>query len=228
MLEQILYFSIITGGILLFLAVWIITVFIVSWDVRRRHVPKPDAYLWQGLPVVLPLFGFFAYWAMRLINRIVFAGDPAFPVSSERVTATKRPAGLEERLATIAATDMIEDQASLQPGPFKDAAGRVSGQEYRLNVIEGPCSGIEFIVHALPVRIGRGSTADIRLDQDGGTSRQHAEIYSGKEGVRIRDLQSTHGTLVNGSLVQDANLYPGDRIRIGFSTMVFGVQGSSR
>jgi Protein of unknown function (DUF3662)/FHA domain len=71
--------------------------------------------------------------------------------------------------------------------------------------------------------IGRGSDADLRIN-DPGVSRRHAEIRvhaserSGTE-VSVVDLGSTNGMLVNGTRVQQATLEDGATIKIGNTTM---------
>jgi hypothetical protein len=73
------------------------------------------------------------------------------------------------------------------------------------------------------VVIGRGTTADLRID-DPGVSRRHAEIrvQPGDDAVVVSvvDLGSTNGTLVNGQRVQHAILTDGARIQIGGTTIV--------
>jgi hypothetical protein len=74
------------------------------------------------------------------------------------------------------------------------------------------------------VVIGRGSDADLRIN-DPGVSRRHAEIRihdTGAEGapqVSVVDLGSTNGMLVNGHRVQQASLDDGGTIKIGNTTM---------
>jgi hypothetical protein len=70
--------------------------------------------------------------------------------------------------------------------------------------------------------IGRGSEADLRIN-DPGVSRRHAEIRvhatdSGTD-VSVVDLGSTNGMLVNGSKVQQATLDDGGTVKIGNTTM---------
>lgn len=68
--------------------------------------------------------------------------------------------------------------------------------------------------------IGRGSEADLRIN-DPGISRRHAEIVLDDAGtVRIRDLGSTNGILVDGEKVAEATLAEGSRIDIGKTRMV--------
>jgi hypothetical protein len=59
--------------------------------------------------------------------------------------------------------------------------------------------------------IGRGSECDLVLDEPE-MSRQHACIESTGSGIFLRDLGSANGTYVNGVLVRDAVLKPGDQI----------------
>ncbi len=71
--------------------------------------------------------------------------------------------------------------------------------------------------------IGRGSEADLRIN-DPGVSRRHAEIRvnagdaNGTQ-VSVVDLGSTNGMLVNGSRVKQAELDDGGTIKIGNTTM---------
>ena len=70
--------------------------------------------------------------------------------------------------------------------------------------------------------IGRGSDADITLD-DTGTSRQHIEIlWDGKRG-QVSDLGSTNGSTLNGAPVTKAPLPPDSIIEIGRTRIVFRV-----
>ena len=71
--------------------------------------------------------------------------------------------------------------------------------------------------------IGRGSNADLRVNDPGG-SRRHAMIsVSGpleNRTIRIEDLGSTNGIVVDGSRVQAAQLRDGSRIEIGNTRML--------
>jgi hypothetical protein len=82
---------------------------------------------------------------------------------------------------------------------------------------------------ALPGRgevvIGRGRDNALRLP-DPDTSRRHARILCEDGRYRIQDLASTNGTFVNGERVQERELSPGDRIRIGANQITFCEVGS--
>ncbi|KRC61575.1 phosphopeptide-binding protein [Agromyces sp. Root81] len=70
--------------------------------------------------------------------------------------------------------------------------------------------------------IGRGSEADVTLD-DSGASRRHAEVQWDGSRARVRDLGSTNGTQLNGAPVKDAILEPDSVIGIGRSRITFRV-----
>ena len=62
--------------------------------------------------------------------------------------------------------------------------------------------------------VGRHSEADLRLiDPD--VSRRHCRIGVEDGMWRVVDLASTNGVYLNGVRLTEANLYPGDRLRIG-------------
>ena len=72
-----------------------------------------------------------------------------------------------------------------------------------------------------PVVFGRDQTADVLLT-DILASRRHCEISRTDEGLVLRDLDSVNGTMVNGALIDEHVLHPGDQFAIG--TRVFEVE----
>ena len=70
--------------------------------------------------------------------------------------------------------------------------------------------------------IGRGTEADLRID-DPGVSRRHAEIrvVPGEKvpQISVVDLGSTNGILVNDHRVEKATLSDGATVKIGNTTM---------
>jgi pSer/pThr/pTyr-binding forkhead associated (FHA) protein len=68
------------------------------------------------------------------------------------------------------------------------------------------------------VRVGRIAPAEVIL-HDQTVSRQHFAIGFDGRTCRIRDLGSTHGTLVNGEPVSGALLHDGDLIQAGMVTL---------
>jgi two-component system, cell cycle response regulator len=69
--------------------------------------------------------------------------------------------------------------------------------------------------------IGRGSSATLRLGDDG-ISREHAELVVEADAgrVTVRDLGSTNGTFVNGARADGRALRDGDKLSIGGATLL--------
>ncbi len=77
------------------------------------------------------------------------------------------------------------------------------------------------------IRIGRGETCDIRLDELR-ASREHCEIVRIPAGWKLVDLESRNGTKVNGLGVNTHLLRPDDKVEIGRSQIVFlGAEGAA-
>lgn len=70
--------------------------------------------------------------------------------------------------------------------------------------------------------IGRGSEADITID-DTGASRRHAEVLWDGRRAQLNDLGSTNGTKLDGRPVSKAVLEPDSVIEIGRSRLTFRV-----
>jgi len=94
-----------------------------------------------------------------------------------------------------------------------------------LVVTRGPDAGITFPLRFGLQKIGRDPRCDIHLD-DTETSRSHAQILWDKEGVLLRDLKSSNGTLVNGEPIEERILRNGDRIRIGKRELQYHASGA--
>jgi hypothetical protein len=62
--------------------------------------------------------------------------------------------------------------------------------------------------------LGRDKTSDLTIDNSD-VSRRHCLLDIQARGVFILDLDSTNGTFVNGILVRDGYVNPGDRIELG-------------
>ena len=62
--------------------------------------------------------------------------------------------------------------------------------------------------------VGRHPECDVRIDLPK-VSRRHCCLAIAYDRVLIRDLGSRNGTRVNGRVVEEANLSPGDEVAIG-------------
>ncbi len=72
--------------------------------------------------------------------------------------------------------------------------------------------------------IGRSSDADVRIE-DRYASGLHARIYTRGGRFYVEDMNSTNGTLLNdASLSGEAELVPGDMIRIGDTEFRFELE----
>ncbi|MEQ9321353.1 MAG: GGDEF domain-containing protein [Polyangiaceae bacterium] len=67
--------------------------------------------------------------------------------------------------------------------------------------------------------IGRSHRADIRIDDDS-ISRMHVKLALDGTSVSIEDLNSSNGTLVNGTKINTEQLRDGDKIRVGETTIL--------
>lgn len=70
--------------------------------------------------------------------------------------------------------------------------------------------------------IGRGSTADLKID-DPGISRNHAEVRVAGMSVSVHDLGSTNGITVDGRRVNEAQLANGSQFRLGNTTITVSI-----
>jgi len=73
------------------------------------------------------------------------------------------------------------------------------------------------------ISLGRSPDADVRLD-DRYASGIHARVYGRSGSYFVEDMNSTNGTLLNSQeLHGEADLQPGDSIRIGDTEFIFEV-----
>jgi hypothetical protein len=70
------------------------------------------------------------------------------------------------------------------------------------------------------IALGRSEENDFALEHSSVSSR-HCRITVSDAGVRIQDVGSTAGTFLDGELVEEANLKPGQLIRLGEVAMRF-------
>ena len=64
------------------------------------------------------------------------------------------------------------------------------------------------------MHIGRGLSADLRLDENS-VSRRHAMLVPRPTGARLLDDRSSNGTFVNGRRIVQADLHNGDVLVLG-------------
>jgi EAL domain-containing protein (putative c-di-GMP-specific phosphodiesterase class I) len=69
------------------------------------------------------------------------------------------------------------------------------------------------LLTSFPFTIGRNDTADLPI-KSSRVSREHASILRAADTYRIRDLDSTNGTFLNGERIEEATLADGDILLI--------------
>jgi len=201
----------IAGITILATLLWAASIAFTYWDTHHRRLAGGAGFAWLALVALVPFIGFLTYLVFRLFHRTLAPGNPGPDLQPRRETALKPPQARRSPMPTLLAADPSL-QANLDPGNTPPT--------YVLTVSSGADPGREIPLSHLPAQIGRGPEAAIRLDADLGVSRKHAEIYARGGSLRIRDLNSSHGTLVNGSRIEDRSLEPGDRVQIGLTVLV--------
>jgi len=85
-------------------------------------------------------------------------------------------------------------------------------------VVEGPDRGVRLALNPLTIRVGTGDGCHLRLT-DPTVSRLHFQLAPRSDGLKLTDVGSTNGTLVEGVRVRDADLLAGATVRIGATVL---------
>ncbi len=105
--------------------------------------------------------------------------------------------------------------------PTEPDANIIRIRKTKLLIISGPLQGKEFMINREIFTIGSGKQNDLTLS-DSTISKRHCEIAVDEDGgYRIRDLDSTNGTFVQGVRVSTAFLHPGAEFQIGKTHIIF-------
>lgn len=98
---------------------------------------------------------------------------------------------------------------------------RIPDAVYLVRVVDGPDEGQSYRLDgsaASRVLLGQGPACEFRLN-DRAVSRRHLSLDIHGSRVRMTDLHSTNGTLVDGMSVLDCFLRGGELIKIGETTL---------
>ncbi len=130
--------------------------------------------------------------------------EPITPVS---ITA---PPTETTETSTVRAASSVRETPHAIVLPTTSHADRVT-----LTMLRGPGVGTTYTLSREETVLGRGTKADIILDEPS-ISREHARVAVDAEGAYvIEDLGSTNGTFVGGKPVKRAVLKSGDRVQLG-------------
>ena len=113
-------------------------------------------------------------------------------------------------------TGTVEVAAARKRGAAAPATAGLPSPDHPIIDIDGE----RWLLTEPVVVLGRGSEADIKVD-DSGVSRKHVELRVTPSGVILTDLGSTNGTFVEGHRVDAATLVDGNQIVIGRTPILF-------
>ncbi|MBX3160580.1 MAG: sigma 54-dependent Fis family transcriptional regulator [Deltaproteobacteria bacterium] len=98
-----------------------------------------------------------------------------------------------------------------------DASGALVQRTFRLRVVSGPDAGKEHVLDEGTTMVGTHSDNDVVLT-DVTVSRRHLEIRVRRDGIAVRDLDTTNGTKHGGARVNSVVLVGAARLRLGKHT----------
>jgi GAF domain-containing protein len=143
------------------------------------------------------------------------------PPPDPRALRSEIPGGLADLLAKMLAKSPTgrpqsygEVLAALAPFLDQSAEGGSAGA---LVFTEGPLAGRKVDLPMGEFVVGRQADCNLVLDGQN-ASRRHALFIRDEQGLRVRDLGSRNGVLVNGARVTTSRLQVGDRVRVGAET----------
>jgi hypothetical protein len=113
--------------------------------------------------------------------------------------------GITERVDVIACLDESVRRRAAPAGPT---------QPGRYLEVHGPSETLLIPLIGEVIHIGRGLTADLRLD-DASVSRRHAILVNRHSSAQVLDERSSNGTFVNGRRISQAALRSGDMLILG-------------
>src|SRR5207249_3597568 len=98
-----------------------------------------------------------------------------------------------------------------------DASGALVERTFRLRVVSGPDAGKEHLLDEGTTMVGTHADNDLVLT-DATVSRYHLEIRVRRDGIEVRDLDTTNGTKHGGARVGSVVLSGAARLRLGKHT----------
>jgi diguanylate cyclase (GGDEF)-like protein len=115
-----------------------------------------------------------------------------------------------------------EHRKLASPQPMSEPPPR-RGVRGLLFVLDGPQVGSVFTLGAAAVLIGSDGCVDVRLNDDS-VSGWHARLALRSDGASLEDLDSLHGTFVDGRRVEGrTRLHGGEHIRFGSTIVKFSM-----
>jgi len=94
-------------------------------------------------------------------------------------------------------------------------------------IVKGYGEGMEFLITKEYTVLGRDTDADIVL-KNAQVSRQHAAIKHCEGNYTLKDLESTNGTRMSGTLIKETTLRHGDLFIVGDTTLQFVLEDTGK
>jgi DNA-binding NtrC family response regulator len=98
-----------------------------------------------------------------------------------------------------------------------DASGLLLERSFRLRIVSGPDAGKEHMLDEGTTMVGTHADNDLVL-KDATVSRYHLEIRVRRDGIEVRDLDTTNGTKHGGAKIGQVVLTGAARLRLGKHT----------
>lgn len=165
-------------------------------------------------------------YTLRGPVRVTFLVDPTLEQGEFDIYSSQESASAQSGSATQASPSQSIPQRISRPdaarrpaqvpAPASDPAPARPKPQVVLDI-----NGQSYSIRVLPVVLGRGSSADLTVE-DAGVSRRHLEIIEQDGTYLAVDLGSTNGTFHNGErLTGRRELNHGDVLTIGRARIVF-------
>lgn len=161
------------------------------------------------------------------IHNPAFAAKPVTASDALDSTYTRRDAGPKvPHQDTTEQSPIPKREEAHGTGPFAAAPQLPAGKRLSLAIITGTDAGIVYRMEKPRITVGR-SGADLTIN-DTEASRQHAAIEVRDAVIRLEDLKSTNGTLVDGEkITSPVELINQSEFQIGGTTIMLIVTEES-
>ena len=135
-------------------------------------------------------------------------------MSTQPTTQSQPSAAAEGITERVDAVSCLDERVRREATPVGQAPVPAPVEPGRYLEVRGPGETLLVRLEQEVTRIGRGLSADLRLDENS-VSRRHARLVNDSSGARILDDRSSNGTFVNGQRVEQAALANGDLVMLG-------------
>jgi hypothetical protein len=139
-------------------------------------------------------------------------------MSTQPTTQSEPTAAAEGTTERVDAVACLDERVRREATPVSQTPVPPPLEPGRYLEVRGPDETLLVRLEQDVTRIGRGLSADLRLDENS-VSRRHAMLVSEASGARVLDDRSSNGTFVNGRRVEQAPLANGDLLVLGRVTL---------